>query len=102
MTLQNGKASAYRTERDTFGPIDVPARRLWGAQTQRSLQHFVVACHHLIPECQSRRMRPLRSHVLISHAVIPVKARSAYVGDERLAFPALTATRRLSLAATTR
>jgi fumarate hydratase class II len=32
-----------RTERDTFGPIEVPADRLWGAQTQRSLQHFAIS-----------------------------------------------------------
>ena len=30
----------FRTERDTLGPIEVPAHRLWGAQTQRSLLHF--------------------------------------------------------------
>jgi fumarate hydratase class II len=32
-----------RTERDTFGPIQVPAERLWGAQTQRSLEHFRIS-----------------------------------------------------------
>ncbi len=32
-----------RTEHDTFGPIDVPADRLWGAQTQRSLQNFDIS-----------------------------------------------------------
>ncbi len=32
-----------RTERDTFGPIEVPARHLWGAQTQRSLQNFDIS-----------------------------------------------------------
>ncbi|HSW16121.1 MAG TPA: class II fumarate hydratase [Ramlibacter sp.] len=32
-----------RTEHDTFGPIDVPAERLWGAQTQRSLQNFDIS-----------------------------------------------------------
>jgi fumarate hydratase, class II len=31
-----------RTETDTFGPIEVPADRYWGAQTQRSLQNFVI------------------------------------------------------------
>ena len=31
-----------RTERDTMGPIEVPADRYWGAQTQRSLQHFRI------------------------------------------------------------
>jgi fumarate hydratase class II len=29
-----------RIERDTFGDIEVPAERLWGAQTQRSLINF--------------------------------------------------------------
>jgi len=31
-----------RTETDTMGPIEVPADRYWGAQTQRSLQHFKI------------------------------------------------------------
>ena len=30
--------SAHRPERDSFGLIDVPAGRLWGAQMQRSLE----------------------------------------------------------------
>ncbi|MFI4976155.1 MAG: class II fumarate hydratase [Caulobacterales bacterium] len=34
--------SATRTETDTFGPIEVPADRYWGAQTQRSLQNFKI------------------------------------------------------------
>src|SRR5437867_5545890 len=36
-------APATRIERDTFGPIEVPANRLWGAQTQRSLHHFHIS-----------------------------------------------------------
>jgi fumarate hydratase class II len=32
-----------RTECDTFGPIHVPAEHLWGAQTQRSLEHFDIS-----------------------------------------------------------
>jgi len=32
-----------RVEKDTFGPIEVPADRLWGAQTQRSLHHFKIS-----------------------------------------------------------
>ena len=31
-----------RTERDSFGDIAVPADRLWGAQTQRSLENFPI------------------------------------------------------------
>jgi fumarate hydratase class II len=34
--------AATRTETDTFGPIEVPAGHYWGAQTQRSLQNFVI------------------------------------------------------------
>src|SRR5438445_4689921 len=32
-----------RMEKDTFGPIEVPADHLWGAQTQRSLGHFKIS-----------------------------------------------------------
>src|SRR6266498_188330 len=31
-----------RTESDSMGPIEVPADRYWGAQTQRSLHHFSI------------------------------------------------------------
>src|SRR5690348_14723260 len=31
-----------RTETDSFGPIEVPGDRYWGAQTQRSLQNFKI------------------------------------------------------------
>jgi fumarate hydratase class II len=34
---------ATRIEKDTFGPIEVPADRLWGAQTQRSLTNFRIS-----------------------------------------------------------
>ncbi|GKV88703.1 MULTISPECIES: class II fumarate hydratase [Pectobacterium] len=35
--------STTRSEKDSMGPIDVPAERLWGAQTQRSLEHFRIS-----------------------------------------------------------
>ncbi|AVS70132.1 class II fumarate hydratase [Paracidovorax avenae] len=54
-----------RTERDTFGPIEVPAHRLWGAQTQRSLQNFDIS-----GERQPRE---------ILHALALVKRASASV-----------------------
>ena len=34
--------ASTRTESDSFGPIEVPADRYWGAQTQRSLHHFAI------------------------------------------------------------
>ena len=35
--------SSVRIEKDTFGPIEVPGEHLWGAQTQRSLEHFRIS-----------------------------------------------------------
>jgi fumarate hydratase class II len=35
-------ATGTRTESDAMGTIEVPADRYWGAQTQRSLQHFSI------------------------------------------------------------
>jgi fumarate hydratase class II len=35
--------SGTRTEKDSFGPIEVPAERLWGAQTERSRRFFRIS-----------------------------------------------------------
>ena len=32
-----------RIEKDSFGPIEVPAERLWGAQTERSRRFFRIS-----------------------------------------------------------
>ena len=37
-----------RTENDSFGPIEVPADRYWGAQTERSRQNFKIG-HDRMP-----------------------------------------------------
>jgi fumarate hydratase class II len=34
--------AATRTETDSFGPLEVPADRYWGAQTQRSILNFPI------------------------------------------------------------
>ena len=39
--------TATRTESDTFGPIEVPAHRDWGAQTQRSIQNFKIGTERM-------------------------------------------------------
>jgi fumarate hydratase, class II len=39
---------AFRTETDSLGQVSVPADKLWGAQTQRSLEHFSIG-KDLIP-----------------------------------------------------
>ena len=38
----------FRKEADGLGEVEVPADRLWGAQTQRSLEHFSIG-QDLIP-----------------------------------------------------
>ena len=40
--------TAMRKETDSLGVVEVPADKLWGAQTQRSLQHFSIG-QDLIP-----------------------------------------------------
>ena len=37
-----------RVESDSLGRVEVPADKLWGAQTQRSLEHFSIG-HDLMP-----------------------------------------------------
>lgn len=59
--------AATRQEKDTFGPIAVPADKLWGAQTQRSLQNFDIS-----GERQPRE---------IIHALAQVKKASATVNQ---------------------
>ena len=36
------RSGSTRTESDSFGPIEVPADRYWGAQTERSRQNFRI------------------------------------------------------------
>jgi len=40
-------AGGTRTEKDSFGPIEVPAGRLWGAQTERSRQFFRISSERM-------------------------------------------------------
>lgn len=42
--------TSSRSEKDSMGPIDVPADKLWGAQTQRSLEHFRISTEKMPPE----------------------------------------------------
>lgn len=39
---------AYRKEKDTLGEVDIPEDKLWGAQTQRSLENFKIG-ENLMP-----------------------------------------------------
>ena len=70
MTTSDPFAGPTRSERDSFGAIDVPADRLWGAQTQRSLGHFDISGE--------------RMPVEIVRALVQIKRASAIV-NRRLA-----------------
>src|SRR5437899_12229968 len=48
MRAVSSSPKATRTETDSFGPIDVPADRYWGAQTERSRQNFRIG-HDRMP-----------------------------------------------------
>ncbi len=60
--------SGTRTEQDSFGPIEVPAERLWGAQTERSLRLF--------------RISGERMPLAVLHALALVKRSAARVNAE--------------------
>jgi len=46
--ISNVKVMSVRKETDSLGEVDVPSDKLWGAQTQRSLEHFSIG-QDLIP-----------------------------------------------------
>src|SRR5438876_3675112 len=48
-SAQSQHKKSTRIETDSFGPIEVPADRYWGAQTQRSLENFRIGS-----ECMPR------------------------------------------------
>ncbi len=47
-TTSEIEAGGIRKETDSLGVVEVPADKLWGAQTQRSLEHFSIG-KDLIP-----------------------------------------------------
>jgi fumarate hydratase class II len=59
-----------RTETDSLGPIEVPADRYWGAQTQRSLQHFSIGD----PSTERMPMEVVRALALLKKASAKVNA----------------------------
>ncbi|PWT83070.1 MAG: class II fumarate hydratase, partial [Acidobacteria bacterium] len=66
--------TATRVEHDSLGPVNVPADRLWGAQTQRSLEHFSIG-DDLIP----REMIP--AYAIIKKAAALVNHKAGRLGD---------------------
>src|SRR6516164_6540811 len=63
-----------RVEYDSLGLVHVPAEKLWGAQTQRSLEHFSIG-DDLIP----REMVP--AYAIVKKAAALVNHRAGRLGD---------------------
>ena len=69
------KAGATRTERDSFGPIEVAADHHWGAQTARSLQYFAIG-EELMPS------QIIRALALIKRAAATANAELGLLPNE--------------------
>jgi fumarate hydratase, class II len=65
--------SPFRIEQDSLGPVKVPADKLWGAQTQRSLEHFSIG-QDLIPR-----------EMITAYAILKQAAANANHASQRLA-----------------
>jgi fumarate hydratase class II len=66
--------TAIRIEHDSLGPVNVPADKLWGAQTQRSLEHFDIG-DDLIP----RELIP--AYAIVKEAAALVNHKAGRLGD---------------------
>src|SRR6516164_1292862 len=47
MAKARSKSAGTRIESDAFGPLEIPADRLWGAQTERSLHNFRIGSERM-------------------------------------------------------
>ena len=61
-----------RVEKDSMGEVSVPASKLWGAQTQRSLEHFTIGTD-LIPR-----------EMIAAYAILKKAAAAANCAGKRL------------------
>ena len=72
-TISDAKQQVFRTESDSLGEVRVPSAVLWGAQTQRSLEHFSIG-QDLIPR-----------EMITAYATLKKGAANANHASKRLA-----------------
>jgi fumarate hydratase class II len=75
MAHGDGTMNEMRKERDSMGEIAVPADKLWGAQTQRSIEHFSIG-RDLIP----REM--ITGYAILKKASATANHEGRRLGDE--------------------
>jgi fumarate hydratase class II len=68
--------SKTRRERDSMGEVEVPADKLWGAQTQRSIEYFSIG-RDLIP----REM--ISAYAILKKASAIANHKSRHLGDQQ-------------------
>jgi len=71
-----------RTEKDTMGPIEVPADKYWGAQTQRSVENFKIGEPASMPKEVIKAMAILKKAAAMVNAdlgVLPADKRDLIV-----------------------
>src|ERR1700750_33951 len=81
--------SEFRTESDSLGQVQIPADKLWGPQTQRSLEHFsigndlipreMITAYEILKRCAAAANRadgrlPVQAHDLITRVCDEVLA----------------------------
>ena len=66
----------FRIEEDSLGEVQVPADRLWGAQTQRSLEHFSIG-KDLIPS------EMITAYAILKKAVAVANHAGKRLGDQQ-------------------
>ncbi len=64
----NTNALELRKETDSLGEVDVPADKLWGAQTQRSLEHFSIGTDLMPREMINAYAVLKKAAAIINHA----------------------------------
>ena len=70
--ITGAQQQGFRTENDSLGEVKVPSAALWGAQTQRSLEHFSIG-HDRIPR-----------EMIAAYATLKKAAANANLAGKRL------------------
>ena len=75
-TVHRPSTENYRIETDSLGEVKVPVDKLWGAQTQRSLEHFSIG-DDLIPS------EMIEAYAILKKAAANVNLRMGYLKQEQ-------------------
>ena len=72
--------SEFRTENDSLGEVQVAADKLWGAQTQRSLDLFCIGVNLIPREMITAYMILKKAAALVNHAAAAICIKNRFYG----------------------